>query len=247
MNTHTSQAIIMRIKEFGESDLLVTFFTPHKGRLKGLAKGARRSRRRFVNCLDIFCLSVLEYGLNREGGLYFLHSGKLHDAYSGIRSDFTTLSKASYMIELTEILFPWGVADEKMFHLLKESFGSLDKGESIQKASIIFEIKAMTLGGYGINLDVCCMCGREYTGQGMAVYKREKGGIACLRCHKVSAVSPKMEPDTVKMMKAIQSRPSNIMSDSDLTNGMMTEINSVLKIHREYHLGMRPKTADYLE
>jgi DNA repair protein RecO len=150
------------------------------------------------------------------------------------------------MIELTEILFPWGVADEKMFHLLKESLGSLDRGESIQKVSIIFETKAMTLGGYGINLDACCMCGRGYTGEGMAVYKREKGGIACLRCQQVSAISPKMEPDTVNLMKAIQSGSSNIMRELDLTDEIMTEINSVLKIHREYHLGMRPKTAGYL-
>jgi len=247
MNTHTSQAIIMRIKEFGESDLLVSFFTPNKGRLKGVAKGARRSRRRFVNCLDICCLSVLEYGLKREGDLYFLHSGKLDDAYSGIRSDFTILSKASYMIELTEILFPWGVADQKMFYLLKESFGSLDKGESIEIVSIIFEMKAMAFGGYGINLDACCMCGRRYTGLGTAVYKPEKGGIACLKCQQISAASPKMGPDTVKMMKIIQPRSSNILKALDFTNEMITEINSVLKLHREYHLGIRPKTADYLE
>ena len=190
---------------------------------------------------------MLEYGLKREGDLCFLHSGKLDDPYSGIRSDFTTLSKASYMIELTEILFPWGVADQKMFYLLKESFGSLDKGESIEIVSIIFEVKAMALGGYGINLDACCMCGRAYTGQGVAVYKREKGGIACLNCQQASAVFPKMGSDTVKMMKTIQSRSSNIINELDLTHEMMKEMNSILKLHREYHLGMRPKTADYLE
>ena len=65
METYLSQAIIMRIREFGESDLLVTFFTPDKGQLKGVAKGARKSRKRFVNCLDVFSLVNLEYGLKR--------------------------------------------------------------------------------------------------------------------------------------------------------------------------------------
>jgi len=190
---------------------------------------------------------MLEYGLKREGDLYFLHSGKLIDAYAGIRADFTTLWKASYMIELTEILFPWAVGDKEMFYLLKESFGLLDKDESIDKISIIFEVRAMALGGYGINLDECCICGRPYTGQGSAVYKPEKGGIACLKCQQISAVSPKMGPDTVKIMKIIQVRSPNILKELDLTNKMITEINSVLKLHREYHLGIRPKTADYLE
>jgi len=39
MKRDTSQAIIMRVKEFGETDLLVTFFTPDKGQMKGVAKG----------------------------------------------------------------------------------------------------------------------------------------------------------------------------------------------------------------
>jgi DNA repair protein RecO (recombination protein O) len=59
MKTYTSHAIIMRTKEFGETDLLVTFFTQDKGRLKGIAKGARKSRKRFVNCLDVFCHAEL--------------------------------------------------------------------------------------------------------------------------------------------------------------------------------------------
>ena len=71
MKTYTSQSIIMRTKEFGETDLLVTFFTPDNGRLKGIAKGARKSRKRFANCLDVLCLTELEYSLKREGGLYF--------------------------------------------------------------------------------------------------------------------------------------------------------------------------------
>ena len=61
MNIKSSTSIIMRVSEFGESDLLITFFTPTEGKIKGIAKGARRSKARFVNCLDIFSLVNLEY------------------------------------------------------------------------------------------------------------------------------------------------------------------------------------------
>ena len=120
MNAHVSPSIIMRIKEFGESDLLVTFFTSDRGRLKGIAKGARMSRRRFANCLDLFCLTNLEYELKRKGDLHFLHSCKLINGFPGVRDDFSSLSLASYMIELTEIPFPLGVVDQNMFGLLED-------------------------------------------------------------------------------------------------------------------------------
>jgi len=246
MKTYTSQAIIMHTKEFGETDLLVTFFTPDKGRLKGIAKGAQKSRKRFVNCLDVFCLAELDYSLKREGGLYFLNSGKLINAYPGIRSDFTILGKASYMVELTEILFPWGVADRNMFELLKGALDALADVDNVDIIPFIFEIKAMTLGGYGINLEKCSICGRPYRGEGRAVFKRDKGGIACLKCHQESAISPGVDPQTVEMIKLMQTHPLSSLLKLHLTEEIGKELKPVLKLHREYHLGQRPRTAAYL-
>ena len=238
----------MRIREFGESDLLVTFFTPDRGRLKGVAKGARRSKRRFVNCLDICCLANMEYEIKRDRDLSFLHSGKLIDAHPGLRSDFDSLSKASYMIELTEILFPLGEADQEMFQLLQGSLHHLERGEgNIDLIPIFFEIKAMALGGYGINMEKCCMCGRRYTGEGRAVFKRERGGIACLKCQQETALSPGMGPDAVKAMTIMGSMPVSALMDLKYTDDMIAEIKPVLKLHREYHLGQKPRTACYIE
>ena len=237
----------MRIKEFGESDLLVTFFTSDWGRLKGVAKGARRSKRRFANCLDLFCLTSLEYELKRKGDLHFLHSGKLIDAFPGLRSDFSSLSLASYMVELTEILFPLGVADNKMFELLKNSFFEIDKGKKKDLLRIQFEARAMALGGYGIDFDKCCSCGRTYTGEGRAVFKRSKGGITCLKCQQETKLSPGLDHETVKGLKTIQSDPLNEVEVFNFSDEMVREIKSVLKLHIEYRIGRRLKTAEYLE
>jgi DNA repair protein RecO (recombination protein O) len=247
MKTYTSHAIIMRTQEFAESDLLVTFFTRDKGRLKGIAKGARKSRKRFVNCLDVFCLAELEYSMKREGSLYFLNSGRLINAYPGIRSDFTILSRASYMVELTEILFPWGVADRKMFELL---IGSLDALAEMEKGDIIpliFEIKAMTLGGYAINFNRCTICGRPYKGEGRAVFRRDKGGIACLKCQQETAISPGLDPQAVEMINVMKTHPLKSLMKLQMKEEIVKEIKPVLKLHREYHLGQRPKTTTYLE
>jgi len=237
----------MRAKEFAESDLLVTFFTRDNGRLKGIAKGARKSRKRFVNCLDVFALAELEYSLKREGSLYFLNSGRLINAYPGIRSDFTILSRASYMVELTEILFPWGVADRKMFELLKGSLDALAEMEKGDIIPLIFEIKAMTLGGYGINFDRCSICGRAYKGEGRAVFRRDKGGIACLKCQQESAISPGLDPQAVEMINMMQTHPLKSLMKLQIKEEIGKEIKPVLKLHREYHLGQRPKTSTYLE
>lgn len=247
MNTHISPAIIMRSWHFGETDLLVSFFTLDKGRLKGVAKGARRSRRRFPNCLDLFCLASLEYDPKKKGDLHFLHSCRLINAFPGLRSGFSSLSLASYMIEFTEILFPQGVVDKRMFELLKKLFLAIDGNRRIDSIRMFFEAKAMTLGGYAINLDKCCNCGRPYTGEGRAIFRQSKGGISCLRCERESSVSPGMEPDSVNALKTIQSAPLSRLLALSLDGEVAREIRPVLKLHIEYRIGRKLRTAEYLE
>jgi DNA repair protein RecO (recombination protein O) len=247
MTLHIFPAIIMRTWEFGESDLMVSFFTAEGGRLKGVAKGARKSRHRFANCLDLFCFTRLEYERRREEGLYFLHSGKLIHAFPGLRSDFLALSLASYMIELTEILFPVGVGAKRMFDLLHAAFSALDEERQIDPFRILFEAKAMALGGYAIDLSRCCVCGRSYQGEGRALFKEGSGGIACLKCAQESRTSPCLGPATVKALNEIQSTAWNAFQVQGLSKEMIREIKPVLKRHIDYRIGQRLKTAQYLD
>lgn len=243
MKVKISPAVIMRTKAFGESDLMVQFFTPEGGRLKGVAKGARKSRRRFVNCFDIFSLVHLEYEFKRGGDVCLLHSGKLIDAYMGLRSEYTIFSKASFIIELTEVLFPYGVADRGAFELLKDSLDALSKKEKIDLIPTLVEVKIMALGGYGMNLERCCICGRPYKGEGRAVSRCDKGGIACLRCTEESILYPGLDPQTIKVMTLMRSRPLSELKRIAFTEKVLMEIKPVLQRHREYHLGQRLKTA----
>lgn len=247
MEMHISEAIIMRISEFGESDLLVTFFTSDRGRLKGVAKGGKRSQKRFANCLDLFCLTKLEYGSKRKNDLYFLNSCKLVHAFPGLRSNFSSLSLASYMVELTEILFPVNVVDKGMFELLNSSFLALNTGMRNDIIRISFEARAMALGGYGINLERCCRCGRPYTGAGRAVFMRDRGGISCLNCERESGLCSGMGPDAVKTMGRIQSGVVDGMDGMQMPETAIEEIKPVLKQHIEYRIGKRLKSAKYLE
>lgn len=247
MTLHISPAIIMRTWEFGESDLMVSFFTAEEGRLKGVAKGARKSRQRFANCLDLFCLTRLEYERRREEGLYFLHSGKLIDAFPGLRSGFSSLSLASYMIELTEILFPVGVSAKRMFELLHAAFSAIDAEKQIDAFRILFEAKAMALGGYGIDLSRCCVCGRAYRGEGRAVFKQGSGGISCLKCGQESVRSPGLGPVTARALNEIQSTAWDSSQALGLSAEMIRETKPVLKRHIEYRIGQRLKSAEYLD
>jgi len=246
MKADVSPSIILRTREVGESDLIVAFFTSDKGRLRGIAKGARRSRKRFVNCLDLFSLSRLEYSIKPGYDLYFLHSGRLLDNFSSLRSDYALLFLAGHMVELTEMLFPINVPDPNMFELLRKVFNALDEGFGGTVIRVLFEARAMALGGFRIRLSNCCRCGRAYHGEGRAVFQCERGGIACLKCAEEKAGSPGLGPAGVKFLDGFQSGwwPEN--KEFDPGGNVLQELQPVLKQHIAYRLGKRFKTSAYL-
>ena len=57
------------------------------------------------------------------------------------------------MIELTEILFPWQLPDRGMFDILKHAFEIMDKGDNSDMVPVFFELTAMTLGEFSINIE----------------------------------------------------------------------------------------------
>lgn len=234
----------MRVREFGESDLLVTFFTQDRGQLRGVAKSARKSRKRFANCLDTFSLVNLDYGIRKQGGLCFIRSGTLLDGFPGLRADFQSLSRASFMLELTGILFPSEVSDGNMFETLLHSLGALAAGADPEPVLLAFEARALALGGYAIHLERCCVCGRVYTGEGTAVFKRERGGIACLRCQPQSAETPALSPESAAALSDMQ---CGLVNEPPASYGkVIDEIRCVIRLHREYRLEQRMRTAKYL-
>ena len=134
-----------------------------------------------------------------------------------------------------------------MFELLKEIFHLLDVGEQAAFLLMIFDAKALALGGFGIHFDKCCKCGRTYAFEGNALFIPEKGGIACLKCQRESARSPLMSPDSVRAFMRIQSESLNQSIKKNWPDALVDEIKPVLRLHREYHLERRLKTSKYID
>jgi DNA repair protein RecO (recombination protein O) len=247
MKRYISEAIVMRVKEFGEADLLTTFFTRERGQVRGVAKGGRRSCKRFVNCLDLFTLVKLEYTLSREGVLPLLQSGRLINGYPNLRANFSAMCIASFMVELTEILYPQGVVEERMFQLLKDAFEGLSGGVQAPVMATLFQARCMALSGFAVDTGKCCFCRRAYQGEGGAVFIPQKGGISCLRCGKPSLTNPALTPRGIRILTMSQTKGVGDVRGLNAPNQVVEELKPVMKLHREYHLERLLKTAKYVD
>ena len=244
MEPKKSEGIILRTRDFGESDRIITIFSSLYGTLKGVAKGARRSSKRFVNSLNIFSLVDIQFRARRSGDLVWFDSCELIDGYPGIRSDYNLLLKASIMVEMTEILFPLNVQSIEMFQLLKFALDAVSNKKNTQETLIFFQIQAMNIGGFGINISRCSFCGRKYEGKGRALFHPPSGSIVCLACEKESTSIPGLSPNTVNVLRQFQSSDLSC-NNLECEVEALSELRQVLKAHIDHRIGKKLKAAKY--
>ncbi len=128
-NETVTPAIVIRARAFGESDKIVTFLTRDRGKLSGIAKGAKRSKRRFVNVLEPFTHVSVRLRERSSSELAFISACDLVDAYHTFARDLTKFAHASYVLELTDRMVRGHEAGREIYDLVRETLALLDRSE----------------------------------------------------------------------------------------------------------------------
>jgi len=150
---------VISTHQYGESDLIVSLFSIERGKIKAIAKGAKRSKKRFVNVLEPFSLIKAEIIIPRYGELYLLNDAVLIKNSSYIAKDPLNFTYASLALELVEL---WTKEEDKnpdIFWLMNWFFKILESNiEDLIRLSLFFQIKILILSGYSPNIEKCLKC-----------------------------------------------------------------------------------------
>jgi len=208
MWTRRSEAIILRTRDHGESDRLVTFLASGQGKLTGIAKGARRSKKRFVHSLEPLSLVTMTYVERTSTALVRIDASSLKNAFTALRQDLTRLGYASLGCELVLELAPEREADPALFALLSQYLHRLEAGDDPETLALLFEARILTLSGFGPNLQRCARCGQEPAPPGPWSFSVSLGLLLCPAHRSGDAVSP-LSPGTILLLRQAQRLPLN--------------------------------------
>lgn len=175
--------------DYREADKIVTLFTLEHGKLKGVARGAKRSVRRFGGCLEPFALLTVQLAL--KGGLARLDDADVQTIHPRIRADLHKIGYAGYACEAIDLLLPEGLANSRLFRLLSAYLEQLDSAPPAPSDRRFFEINLLNILGYRPDLDDCGSCGAKLAAASGGCHAGPGGVLLCSRCyHGNSAVSP---------------------------------------------------------
>ncbi len=176
-----TEAFVLRSHPLGDSDRVVTFLTRAAGKLRGVAKGARRSRRRFGSNLELLSRIRLGY-FEREGSdLARVESADLLESFYRLQEDPERGAVLACFAEIADTFAREQQEDEAFFRLLHAVLTAVRDGLDLDWAGRYFEIWTLRLHGVLPPLRECATCGASLMERG-GRYDRREGAAVCARC-----------------------------------------------------------------
>ena len=180
----STAAIVLRARDYAESDRIVTLLTRDFGKLGGIAKGAKASRRRFERKLEPFSCVKLFFQRRPHGQLVFItraEPGALPQPM--LEDDLGKIALGSYMLELADGLTREEADAAAAYDVLRASLDTLGRSRATMALRHAFELQIIRAAGFGIEFDHCRLCQTSIGIDGPAVYfVISRGGIVCQRC-----------------------------------------------------------------
>jgi len=249
MPVFETNAIVIRSANYGESDKIVTFFTKDFGKLKGIAKGARRSKRRFQNALGLFSHLRLIFfdkegmGLIRAEGCDILHS------FPRIKEDLKKILYGNYYLELANEMAGEREGNKQAFELLLSFLSHLEEMEPEEEQLRLFEIRMLSLFGYRPNMGKCDLCKKDWEDLKeipRVFFSLEKGALVCEKCsNRWNNLIP-FSLGTAKLIEKLSQTELSKIQRLKFTFQSLSESREILPRFISYQLGKELKSLKAL-
>ena len=251
-----SEALVLRTYPLKEADLVVSFLSRDQGKLRGVAKRARRPKSQFGAGLERLSHVRVAYFQRETRELVNLDSCELIRSQFGLVSDFEAGVALDFFAEVAEQLLPDAEPNERFFRLLLAVLDSLqpavagrvqnaveDAGK-VWRAVTYFSLWAVRLSGLLPELNVCLACG-SLLDEERAFFSRGRTGLVCSHCR--AGNSWELSAGSRFIAAEMLRQPVAQLSKTDWDQTTASDLRRFLVQQIESHVERRLITAPMLE
>lgn len=238
MTSLSTPAIVLRAINYGESDRVVTLIGRTTGRLSALARGARKSQKRFGGGLGL--CAVGEAALRERAGaeLLTLERFDLQESYGSFSTDVACMAHAAYVAELVSKLCAPRQAEQDVYDWLHDFLGELDRGGASAERLRVFEIGLLGRLGFGPMVATCAVCGGARFPPDVAIdevafrWDPARGGAICGACGRVGRPIRTVVRQTLQRLGTISLAAAAAEKlPPDVNRGCREALLEIMKLH----------------
>ncbi len=180
MPLHKTPAVILKSTRWGEADRIVTCYTSRLGKLRAVARGARRMKSRFGSALEPFTHCDLNLFEKHGDTLYRVTQADLLEPFVHLRQDLTLMGAAARIVNLAGATTVDADPDAQVFETLLHGLRALAHGDDPWLTALVFQFRLLERIGFRPQIDECAACGGRPS-QG-AAFAPQAGGLLCQAC-----------------------------------------------------------------
>ena len=240
-----TDALVLRTRPYGEADKIVTLLTRDLGKISGIAKGAAKSKRRFVGALEPATEIRLTYRTRNQSDLHFIEAAEILYAPRRLTRDLDRYAFSTYGIEVLDCMIEGREAEGAVYDLAREFFGAIDaKTEKAPGPELLrwFELRLLTLSGFEPRLSRCQRCEKPTDDERAALrFDPINGTILCDACQNGGGVA--LSPIGLAALRTLR---SSMLPVAPLPAPAGGEARVLLQTFLRYHLRRPLKSPELL-
>ncbi len=236
----TTKAIVLKSTRWGEADRILTFFSLQLGKVRGIARGARRMKSRFGGMLEPFSSINLTLFEKRRDDLASVSHADIIEPFFAVRECLERISAASCMVALIEGITADRDPGPPIFHVLLEGMRSLVQTDDPGLLTLMFQIHVLGQSGFRPQLDHCVTCGRNVEGRS-CTFSPVAGGLLCVVCDRGCRDDYRvpMSPGSVAFLQRAKRMPFAISMRLKATGQVRNELETMIDTYARTVVGKR--------
>lgn len=252
MPLRKTRAIVIRTQNLGEADKIVTFYTPYLGKVRAVARGARKPRSRLGGRSELVNYGELVFFERPNKELHIINSFDTIETFSQLGDELTKSAYCFYIAELVGIVVSESGANPKTFQLLLNVLSAMGDVDAPELLIHAFALRLLALVGYRPELDRCVVCNnsmdkRHSQNRTYVYFIASLGGVACRQCSRRERGTIKLSQGSRAMMKSIQTANFANISRFRASEQNYREIRSVISAFIEYHFEKKIKSWELID
>ncbi len=240
-----AEAVVLRHADWGEADRLLTLFTREQGKLRALAKGARKMLSRKGGHLEPFTRVTLQLARGRE--LPIVAQVETIDAYLPIREDLVRTGYAAYVLELLDrFTYDEEGNSPAIFHVLTDTLARIAAEADGWLPVRYYEMRLLDFLGFRPQLFTCANCGREILPEDQ-YFSPAAGGVICPRCGTGLPGLWSIDMETLKYLRHFQRSDYAGASRARPNAASQKQVENLMQAYFTYLLERELNTPGFLK
>ncbi len=247
--TYRCEALALRSSPLGETDLIVTFYTREQGKVRAVAKGARKSTSKLVGHLEP--LTQVRLSLARGRTLDIVTQAQVVQSFAGLKSELTAITKGIYVAELLDGFGSEASPNPELYQLALDVLPVLAQGGEHDAPGPdlplrYFELHLLRHSGLLPELYRCVECQLEVAPSEHR-YSPNVGGVLCLDCSPADAHVRPLSLRALKVLRLIHRGNVNEVASLSVSPALGGELQALLSTTVRYWLGKEIRSNSFLE